>query len=290
VIDECGIVRESVWTESIMPALMDFRAPAFLAGTPKGRNWFYRLWLRGTDPLDDEVASFGGPSRENPFIEESEIDRLAAEMPERLYKQEILAQFLDDEGAVFRGVRKCIGPYSKEATASLGVDLAKHVDFTVIIGLDRDGRMTKFDRFRELDWPLQKSRIIAAAEPGAKVMLDATGVGDPIFDDLVAAGLDVEGFKFTNPSKKQLIDGLSIGIEQRSVGLADEPEMVNELEAFEYDVSASGVVRYGAPGKLGKNRDKGINEKTAHDDCVMALALAYRGVTLGSYDLDVLNR
>lgn len=290
VIDECGIVKESVWTESIMPALMDFRAPAFLCGTPKGRNWFYRLWLRGRDPLDEEVKSYGGPSRENPFIAESEIDRLAAEMPQRLYRQEILAEFLSDEGAVFRGVRDCLGPYSKQATAALGVDLAKHVDFTVIVGMDSDRRMTSFDRFREVSWPLQKRRIIAAAKPGTKVLLDSTGVGDPILDDLVAAGIDVEGYKFTNPSKQQLVEGLAIGIEQREVGLADEPVMINELEAFEYDVSPSGVLRYGAPGKLGKNRDKGTNEKTAHDDCVMALALAYRAVSLDVYDLSVLNR
>jgi hypothetical protein len=276
VIDECGIVKESVWTESIMPALMDFKAPAFLCGTPKGQNWFYRMWLRGLDPLDAEVQSFGGPSRENPFIEESEINRLAAEMPQRLYKQEILAEFLGDEGAVFRGHRLCTGPMSEEPTTVLGVDLAKVQDFTVIVGMDRECRVTSFDRFREISWPLQKRRIMAAASSGTKVMLDSTGLGDPILDDLIAAGVDVEGYKFTNASKQQLVEGLSLAFEQRTITVPEEPVLLNELDAFEYDVGRTGLVRYNAP-------------EGAHDDCVIALALAYRGVALGGYDIDVLN-
>lgn len=279
VIDECGIIQEGLWSESIMPALIDHAAPALLEGTPKGRNWFYRMYLRGLDPEDHEVASFGGPSWQNPFIERAEVERLAAEMPERLYKQEILAEFLSDEGAVFRGVRSCVGALSAKRTMAIGVDLAKHVDFTVLVGMDQDKAVTFVDRFREISWPLQKERIIDKARgTGARVLLDSTGVGDPILDDLTKAGVNVEGFKFTNASKQQLVEGLAIGIEQRGVTLPDDPVMLNELEAFEYEVGRTGVVRYNAP-------------EGAHDDMVIALALAYRAMTAGgSYDLEVLGR
>lgn len=276
IVDECGIVKEAVWTASLMPALIDHRAPAMLVGTPKGRNWFHRLYSRGIDQLDGGVATFGGPTVQNPYIDEAEVKRLASEMPERLYRQELLAEFLDDEGAVFRGVRACVGPLSDEPTASIGVDLAKHQDFTVLVGMDLAARVTFVDRFREIDWPLQKRRIAAAAARGGKVLLDSTGVGDPILDDLVRAGLDVEGYKFTNASKQQLVEGLSIGIEQRLVGLPDDPVLLNELDIFEYEVGRTGTVKYGAP-------------EGAHDDCVIATALAYRGLVGSTYELELLS-
>ena len=64
-IDECGLVKERVYRESLMPALMDHKAPAFLGGTPKGKSWFYQLYTRGLDPLDTEVETFGGPTTQN---------------------------------------------------------------------------------------------------------------------------------------------------------------------------------------------------------------------------------
>jgi hypothetical protein len=277
-VDECGIVREGVWNESLLPALIDHRAPALLVGTPKGRNWFYRMHCRGKDPLDDEVAAYGGPTVQNPFIPEDEVHRLAKHMPMRLYQQEMLARFLDDEGAVFRGVRSCVMPeLSLAPTVAIGVDLAKHHDFTVLVGMDAQARVTFHERFREISWPLQKARITAAAERGGSVLLDSTGLGDPVLDDLVAAGLQVEGYKFTQASKQHLVEGLAMGIEQRRVGLPDDPVLLNELEAFEYEVGRTGATRYSAP-------------EGGYDDCVIALALAYWQATQASaYDLDILN-
>lgn len=278
VIDECGIIKESVWNESLMPALIDYAAPAMLVGTPKGRNWFHRMYSRGMDPLDPDVETFGGPSWRNRFIPADEVIRLKKEMPDRLFRQEIEAEFLDDEGAVFRGVRACVSPLSLEPTVAIGVDLAKHQDFTVIVGMDREGRVTFWDRFREVSWPLQKERITAAVTThGGQVLLDSTGVGDPILDDLTQAGLPVEGFKFTNPSKRQLVERLAIAVELHQVGLPDEPVILNELEAFEFEQGKTGVVRYSAP-------------EGGYDDCVIALALAYMQVCQGgAYNLDILN-
>jgi hypothetical protein len=257
---------------------MDFAAPALLEGTPKGRNWFYRMWLRGKDPQDQEVESFGGPSWQNPFIPREEVERLAKEMPERRYRQEILAEFLDDEGAVFRGVRQCVSGFSKEPTEALGVDLARTQDFTVVIGMDKQGAVTHFDRWNEISWPLQKDRIAAAARKfNCRVLIDSTGVGDAPTQDLQKAGLRVEGFKFTNATKQQLVEALVIAMEQGEITLPDEPVLLNELEAFEFTTTASGLTRYAAPEGL-------------HDDCVVALALARHAITTELYDMEALGR
>lgn len=268
VVDECGVIPERVWQESLLPALMDFKAPALLLGTPKGRNWFYRMKLRGDDPADLEVSSFGGPSYQNSFIDRTEIERLGQEMPERLYQQEILAKFLENEGSVFRKVRDaCNMPVlSQRPTVAIGVDLAKHVDFSVIVGLDAEGDMTMFDRFREISWPLQKARIKAHAGHSMPVLLDSTGIGDPILDDLISSGVVVFGYKISQQSKQRLIECLSVGIEQSKTRSLKDPLIIGEMESFEYDQSPTGLMRYGAPEGL-------------HDDIVIAWALAYWQLT-----------
>jgi hypothetical protein len=92
--------------------------------------------------------------------------------------------------------------------------------------------------------------------------MDSTGIGDPIFDDLTRADLVVEGYKFTQESKKALIEGLMMGFEQARIKTLDEPVQTNELEIFEYEIGKTGKVHYSAP-------------EGYHDDTVMALALAY---------------
>jgi hypothetical protein len=259
---------------------MDFKAPSLLLGTPKGRNWFYRMYLRGRDPLDPEVQSFGGPSYQNSFIDREEITRLGQEMPERLYRQEILAEFLENEGSVFRKTREAcsLSSLSTRPTVAIGVDLAKHIDFTVIIGLDDAGDMTMFDRFREISWPLQKARIMTLAGQNTPILLDSTGIGDPILDDLTAAGCIIFPYRITQPSKQRLIEALSVGIEQGKTRSLNDPVILKEMESFEYDQSPTGLMRYSAPEGM-------------HDDVVIAWALAYWQLTHSSFvDYKKLNQ
>ncbi len=81
-------------------------------------------------------------------------------------------------------------------------------------------------------------------------------------EELKKAGCRVEPYPFTHASKSALIDNLSLLLEQKKLVLPRPeiwPEGIDELEAFEFSVTDSGTVRTGA---------------RAHDDCVIALALA----------------
>jgi len=84
-------------------------------------------------------------------------------------------------------------------------------------------------------------------------------VGDPILERLQKQNTRCEGYQFTSPSKQRLMEGLAVAIQRREVTYPDGP-IVNELEAYEYVYSRTGV-RYSGPEGL-------------HDDCVCALALA----------------
>lgn len=279
-LDEAGIMPESVYRESIYPALMDYEAPALLAGTPKGKNWFYEMWLRGQDPLrraELSIGCYGGPTTQNPFFNSiAEVEKARLEMPTRLFRQEILASF-EDEGGLFRGIERCFPVdrprrdglrwvYSDPLpTVAMGVDLARVNDFTVIVGVDAKLRITYFDRFRRVDWPVQKERIKRAYQNlgGPKMLVDSTGAGDPVLQDLLRSGCSrASGFGFTAQSKPALLDGLSIEVQEARVTIPDEPVILNELRVFGF-VDRRGKFLYSAPAGL-------------HDDCVCALALAVR--------------
>jgi hypothetical protein len=69
-------------------------------------------------------------------------------------------------------------------------------------------------------------------------------------------------FKFTSQSKQQIMEGLAVGIQSRKITFPDGL-IKTELENFEYQYTRTGV-RYTAPEGM-------------HDDCVCALALAWKG-------------
>jgi hypothetical protein len=169
----------------------------------------------------------------------------------------------DDEGNPFgvAAIRACIGPISKEAPKVWGWDLAKSVDWTVGIALDATGNVCRYHRFQK---PWTETMETVLRETGrTPALIDATGVGDPIVEQLQRkGGRNFEGFKFSSPSKQQLMEGLSLAIQKRDIQFPNEPEhaIVNELEAFEYVYSRTGVKKSAPEGM--------------HDDCVMGLALA----------------
>lgn len=266
-IDEAARVKREAWEESLRPTLSDKKGRAFFTTTPRGRNWVWELYCLGQDRLQPEYENFHFPTSGNPYIDPTEIELARKTLPEMVFRQEYLAEFLDDVNQVFRYVRRqAIGAFEEPQPSCsyvMGADLAKHVDFTVltVLRVDTDS-VVAWDRFNEIDWSLQKQRIVALAQKyRAMVLLDSTGVGDPVFDDLKRSGIRVEGYRFTNETKTQLVEYLAMAIEQGKVTYPGIPELINELESFEYEITRAGNVKYGAP-------------EGQHDDCVMSLALA----------------
>jgi hypothetical protein len=89
----------------------------------------------------------------------------------------------------------------------------------VLVAMDAEtGRCYEMERFNQLDWPIQKERILGFCQryPG-RLILDATGIGDPIYDDLKRVYANIEGFKLTSSSKTELIQRLIVAVEQRRV-------------------------------------------------------------------------
>ena len=268
ILDEAARIPKDAYDYVIRPTLADKAGWCMSVSTPKGRNWFFDQHTRGLDPSEDQYESWTFPSNSSPFFANDEWEEARRTLPEDTFRQEFEAEFLEDSAGVFRGVSLITGQSSCRHNGPylLGCDLAKHEDFTVLISMcEQCGECIGFDRFNKIDWPIQKARIAAFCKryPG-RLQLDATGIGDPIYDDLRTYGLDVNPVKLTNTSKQQIIQDLIVSIEQKKIMIPSTWEIViNELKRYEYEYTAQRNIRYNAPAGY-------------HDDCVIALALANR--------------
>lgn len=261
ILDEAGIVRDLMiaWNEAIRPTLTDLRGDAWFLGTPKGRGDFHRLFNRGQSG-DEGWKSWRLPTTANPHIPADEIEAARRDMPEAAFNQEFLGIPADDGGNPFGldSIRACVVPTLSNAPAvAYGVDLAKSYDFTVVCGLDADGAVCRLERWQS-DWSQTRRKVLDIIGD-VPTLIDSTGVGDPIVEDIQRERFRVRGFKFTSASKQQLMEGLAAAIQRRELGIL-AGWLVNELEAFEYEYKPGGV-RYSAPTGL-------------HDDGVCALGLA----------------
>lgn len=280
-LNEAGIIlkNEYLYENAIKPMFWDKNCHAIIGGTPKGKGKFFELYNRGLDKSQSDYTSLKFTSFDNPYIDHQRILADMKDMPERVVKQEIYAEFLDDTGIVFRGVKDVavLDPNDKgrqEAKQDhlyvIGCDLAKVQDFTVLTVYDRQTHEQVLQmRFNKLEWPFQKEKIklLAYKYNHAVLWIDSTGLGEPIYEDLVRSGVACEPVHFTNEIKKQMIEKLSNWIELKQVKMLDLEETIQEFNSFTYDYSEkTGRVIYGAPPGF-------------HDDIVFSHALAIWGLS-----------
>jgi len=256
IIDEAAYIPhlQDAWNNAIRPTLTDFKGSATFISTPRGKDFFYGLYLRD----EGEWKSFKYTTYENPYIDKNEIDQAKIELPKAAFEQEYLVNPMENAANPFGidFIRQNIAPLSNNNPICYGIDLAKSYDYTVIIGIDAGGEVCYLDRFQS-DWTTTKNKILRLDK--VLKLIDATGVGDPIVEELQRDDHLVEGFKFTSNSKQQLMEGLVTSIQQGAIKYPDGI-IVEELSIFEYKYTNTGV-RYSAPNGL-------------HDDAVCSLALA----------------
>lgn len=292
-LNEAGIIlkNEYLWDNAIRPMFWDYpNVKVVIGGTPKGRGKFFELYQRGLDVNQKNYKSFHYTSFDSPFKHiHNAIQEDMNSMPDLVIKQEIYAEFLEDVGVVFRNFMDVMDAVPNKPIRDhryvMGVDLAKVEDFTVIAVYDAfNNRQVYQARFNKIDWGLQKARIAETARhysdgtSPASVVIDATGLGDPIVDDLARMGIPVDPIKFTSDQKRQMIEKFVNWIELKRVHLLPIHETKIELTNFTYDISeATDRVRYEAPVGF-------------HDDIVIAHALAVWRLNIKELPLKVIPK
>lgn len=273
VIDEASRVKEESW-HAVRTTMTATKGPIRIIGNKKGKkNWFYKLARKAAGgekdmayhklTADDAVAAG--------ILAQEEIDDARAKLPDHVFRQLYNAEDVDDEGNPFGDaqITACtVTRMSSLPPVVWGWDFAKSHDWTVGVGLDRQGDVCRLERFQK-PWGHTKQEVkrhTGQLPAGG----DSTGVGDPVVESLQTDfGVNIEGFVYTSRSKQQLMEGLAADIQQQATHFP-EGVLTEELHSFEYHYSAKGVT-YGAPEGM-------------FDDCVNALAIARAKYRAGGYN------
>lgn len=294
VVDEAAMARhlQAAWDAAIRPTLTDHKGGAWFFSTPKGRNFFFELHRRAEDPgRFGDWAAHHAPTSANPHIDAAEIEQARLTLPERVFAQEYMAQFLEDGAGVFRRVTDAVDialpadPFAARDEQDgrayvIGVDWGRHNDFTVLTTVDATRRhVVSVDRFTQIDYATQVGRLQALAErfPSAPILAESNSMGGPLIEQLHRTGLPVRAFHTSQASKAQAIESLALAFERGEIAIPPVQWLIDELMAFDQERTPSGAIKYGAP-------------KGGHDDGVMSLAIAWSGVVSASAEYGAARR
>jgi hypothetical protein len=250
--------------------LTEYRGSAWFLSTPKGTaNFFHTLFQKGQDPAQVDWASWQMPTASNPYIAPEEIEAARQDVTELAFAQEYLAQFVTWAGAVFRRILDAVSAAPENtAAAIIGVDWGRTNDYTVFTAISAAGQVLAIDRFRGIEYTLQRGRLQAFWQRlggRAFILAEINNMGSVLVEQLQRDGLPVVGFDTTHSSKAAIIDSLCLAFERGIIKIPNDPVLIGELQSFEARPLPSGLMRYCAPEGL-------------HDDCVLSLAIAWAGL------------
>lgn len=274
ILDEFSIMSPDAWDEVGAPMLLDNDGDAVFIFTPKRKNHAHSMFVRAQGDDSGRWEAFKFTSLDNPFLSKPALEEITHDMTEDAYKQEIMAEFLDNDGAVFRNVAACLtAPQTtpeqhKGHSIIFGIDWGKSSDYTTIsAGCIECAAEVARDRFNQIDYTIQRDRIKAMYEAWNPFVLlaESNAMGEPNIEQLWMDGLPIEGFATTAQSKPRLVENLALSLEREEIAFQDDPIWTGELEAYERKMSpTTGRSTYSAPAGV-------------HDDTVIARALmAYR--------------
>lgn len=270
VVNEAAMVPNllDAWNAVIRPTLADYAGSAWFLSTPKGRNGFALLCQQAKD----EPAAWQYSHKttfDNPYIARGEIVAMKDTLPERTYAQEVMAEFLENQGSVFRNVRACCTQKEKESpkqheghTFVMGVDWAKAIDFTRLrVGCIECRRCVDWDGFNRIDFHFQRDRLKLLADKWQvkDILAESNAIGEPNIEELQRSNLPVRGFETTAASKPPLIESLALALERSEWTLPEED--ADELETYELKLNPN------------TNRPTYSAPEGGHDDRVIADAL-----------------
>jgi hypothetical protein len=147
VLDECADIHKDTWYTVLRPTLSDRQGHALFTGTPKGRNWFYDLWVQGG--ATDDWASFQYTTLSGGNVPAEEIEAAKRDLGAREFRQEYEAQFEDYAGVIFYAftednVAKCEGQEDPRLPLHVAIDFNRS-PISALIGVYRDEVLHIFD-------------------------------------------------------------------------------------------------------------------------------------------------
>jgi hypothetical protein len=261
IMDEAAWQSEQAWTEVLRATVLVRGRKVLFLSTPKGRNWFYAL--HSLDGVNPQYKSFTMTSYDNPLITPSEIDDARLTLPDNVFRQEYLAEFIDGGAGVFKQLTINDSP-ERTDKYYFGIDWGRADDYTVVTILNTKGQMVCCERWRQMPWlDIIVQMVKHLKHWNAIGYSEANSIGDPLFEQLQALYPKAELFYTTSKSKQDIIEGLQVAVQNKEFTSLNNEWLKKEFELFTYEYSQkTRTVKYSAPPGF-------------HDDGVMSCAMAY---------------
>ncbi len=260
--------------EALETTLMNTQGPIKLISNPTIKNnWYYLWWLKVKNKEDERAEAFHISSLDAikaGFLSQEDFNYAEKEKSPYIFQRDWLGKISDEDGGVFKSeqvyenINDNIEQNLDEAIyfgVDLGFTTGNKSDWTVVTGLNEEGEIVFFRRFKKEGQDLinKLKEYIGNSE----TYIDATaGGGITIYNLLKEDCSNLEPYTFSNKSKETCIGTLAHYIHTNQISYNNNDVIINELLGYECEINSKGTVTY--------NNGKSVN----HDDAVISIGLA----------------
>lgn len=293
ILDEAAMMNSDVWDAVVRPSLSDKKGVAYFLSTPRGRNFFYDLFVMGksTERRHKNYMSWRYPSWYNEYVPKSEFIEAKLTLHKKIFGQEYMAEFLLDASEVFSGVSQvCTLEQSEpyDGTFVFGVDVGRKNDPTVITVWDKYRKnLIDFSTLYDTEFSLQEDFIKKEYrkwnDVGHVQKINIESNYAPMFvERLMQTDMPVRAFRTGNDSKSEIVNRLATAIQNKEVKMQNDKDLLFEFQAFTLSMTETGKPKYAAPVGY-------------HDDIVMSACIGFdacysSGIQVASMDMSIFQR
>jgi phage FluMu gp28-like protein len=267
IVDEAAFVPDEVILSVMMPMLSTTDGTIIMISSPWDKSsFFYQafnapIWSR-----------YKFKTSENPLVKKEFLDQQREMIGEKRFRQEYLAEFVDDESTFFpmNLLRSCIHVcsmrseneicsfcfYSRErklprGNLFAGYDPGGMTDPAALVVVEKIQHAGSKPKFRvvltktllrgnkkdgrQTDIYTQFNVEIAdlhKISPFSRLVMDSTGIGGPIAGHCRELGLPVEEVIMSKPNQEKLFSNLRILIEDKRLELSDDLDLLSSLNCI----------------------------------------------------------
>jgi hypothetical protein len=260
VCDEFAFMAEQAWTEVLRATVLIKGKKVLLISTPRGKNHFFNLF--NLDGINNQYKSFRMTSYDG-LAEKNEIDGAKYTLPEHIFKQEYLAEFVDNGSGVFTDVQMV--NETKGTKYYAGIDLGRADDYTVLTILNENGRMVFCERWRHNTWQnIINSMLLVLNKYKPRTLMEVNSIGDVLFEQMKKSYTQLYPFVTTSKSKQDIVEGLQVAVQNKEFSILELDWLKKEFDLFTYEYNPkTRNIKYSAPTGF-------------HDDGIISCCLAYQ--------------
>ena len=266
ILDEAAFMDEETFQFAIRQTWLTIGEKVVLCSTPNGNQGFFyefcQLGLNGEKGYKTKTITI----YDNPFVSVEEIEQIRRIIPDKVFRQEYLGEFLEGSGTVFNNFKNCIIDKPKlTGKYFAAIDWGKNNDYTVLTVLNNINEVVEIYRINTMDYTEQVKLIASKLKKYNPIVTlsEENNIGTVVNELLKKEYKKITSITLNNTLKKEIIEGLCVAFENCKIGLPNNDLLMRELQSFSAKYNHStGTIKYSAPNGL-------------HDDMVISLAYAY---------------